>query len=64
MPKFSIDLRAIKHVTARVTIEAETENEAHTQALERFELGEVDSWSESDAEDLQVESVTKESGNV
>lgn len=54
---FAIHVRAIKHVTAEYRIEAATENEARVKAIELFESGYQ--WSESDAEDVQIESISR-----
>lgn len=54
MPQFNVQLRAIRHLTADVTVEAETREEAERKALEaRRDVP----WDESEPEDERVESV-------
>ncbi|AEG53169.1 hypothetical protein [Sinorhizobium meliloti] len=54
---FAIQIRAIKHVTAEYRIEAATEDEARAKAIELFESGYK--WSESEPEDMQIESISR-----
>jgi hypothetical protein len=58
MSQFVVLLRAIKHVTAEVVVEVETEDEAREIALHLFKTGVIKA-SESDAEDERIESVQK-----
>ena len=54
MPTFSVQLRAIQHLTRDLIIEADSEADARTWAETRVELI---SWDTSEPEDIRVESV-------
>jgi hypothetical protein len=59
MPKFTIQVRAIRHLTAELSVEAETEEAARKAAQSR--IGSIDMmWDESDPEDEQIETIEED----
>jgi hypothetical protein len=54
MAQFSVQLRAIQHLTRDLIIEADSEADARAQAEARVELI---SWDTSEPEDIQIEAV-------
>lgn len=56
MVKFIVQVRAIRHLTADLTIQARNEEEARETA--KSHLDQVN-WDESEPEDQQIESVSR-----
>ncbi len=57
MATFSVQLRAIQHLTKDLTIEADSEAEARTRAEEtRPYFGWIE-WDKSPPEDIQIEAI-------
>lgn len=63
MPNFRVQVRAIRHLTAELDIEASSEEEARAKAESRFGRESNINWDESEPEDEQIESVQRGSRN-
>lgn len=56
MATFTIQLRAIRHLTREIQIEAGSEADARAK-VKQWPLGSLN-WDESEPEDIQIESIT------
>jgi nicotinate-nucleotide pyrophosphorylase len=56
MATFSVQIRAVQHLTRDLIIEADSEADARAQAEARVELI---SWDTSEPEDIQIEAVNE-----
>lgn len=56
MPQFTVQVRAIRHLTAEIKVEADSEQAARIYAEKCIRKSDF-LWSESDPEDAQTESV-------
>lgn len=60
MSKFTVLVRAMRHLTAELSIEAETEGNARAEAEGRLAFGNpAIEWDESDPCDKQIESISE-----
>jgi hypothetical protein len=57
MPTFIVQVRAIRHLTAELTIEDESMEAARFQVAKGFRHVNGIEWEESDPEDEQIESI-------
>lgn len=60
MPKFTVLVRAMRHLTAELSIEADTEDNARAEAEGRLAFGNpAIEWDERDPWDKQVEGISE-----
>ncbi|MCO5730102.1 hypothetical protein [Rhizobium sp. SSA_523] len=60
MPTYIVQVRAIRHLTAELTVEAENICQARAQVAKGFGYPNSIKWDESDPEDEQIESARED----